>query len=526
MKKKKFSIVTAIITLFMQIVCILQPTVAFAEEVGNNITNTTKFKVTNVEIKKDGNDTELGEEIKKDSEIFIKYYWEIPNSEDVKEGDYYTVKLPKQINIVSPIKKEINSVEGKVADMYIDTNGVVKLVFTKFTDIYSNIKGNFYVNCHFKASEIGTNNPVPIEFTIPGRSEPVVVDIDFEQEKPTITKSGHYDKTTDEITWNIIVNKENVTLNEVSIQDIIQDGQKFIDGSVTINGKPVNTSSYNYDEENKKFTYDMGNISKQQIITFKTSIHDDLATKGQGNYEYKNKTNLKYKDKQESKNIESNTANVQVQVNLINKWGQYNKDTKKIDWTITVNDSGRTIKNASFKDTLPKGLKLDESSIKVNSDNVLRENYTYLFEDYSKESVFNINLGDISTKTEVKFSTYVDPSVFNSNISITYKNTVELSGEGVKPGTSADGWAQVYSNIIQKRGIGYDASTGIITWQIVVNESAIDIGAGAVITDTIGEDQTYVDGSATINNSDKGAFTTLSDKKLFIHLMRRLMRST
>ena len=520
MRKRKFSVFTAILTLFMQLVFIIQPASVLAET-GEDITGTSKFQITNVEIKKDNNDTELGEDVKKDSAIFIKYSWMIPNSEDVNPGDYYTLQLPKEIKIVSPINQAINASDGKVADMNINTNGLVKLTFTNFANNYSNVTGNFYVNCHFKADEIGTNNPVEIIFNIPGKSEPVRVNIDFEQPNPSIQKSVEYNKATDEITWKIVVNKENVSVADASIEDTIEAGQKFIPNSVTINGQPASNTNYNYDETSRKFTYNLGDITKQQTITFKTSIHDDLATKDQGDYTYSNKATLNYKDDGTPKSVTSNNASVTVPINLIKKSGEYKGNTnKKIDWTITVNESGRTINNATIKDTLPKGLKLVEESLKLDGSILQPNQYQYQFVDYQTDSILDINLGNITDKKVITFTTDVDINVYNSNNPVNYNNKAVLSGEGVKEGTSSNDGVGITPNIIQKKGVGYDASTGIITWEIIVNTNKTNVGAGAIVTDDIEDDQSYIDGSASIKYLSKegevtnGSFTTLSPEKV------------
>ncbi|WP_326512126.1 SpaA isopeptide-forming pilin-related protein [Clostridium intestinale] len=514
MRKRKFSVFTAILTLFMQLVFIIQPASVLAET-GEDITGTSKFQITNVEIKKDNNDTELGEDVKKDSAIFIKYSWMIPNSEDVNPGDYYTLQLPKEIKIVAPINKEINAADGKVADMNINTNGLVKLTFTNFANNYSNVAGNFYVNCHFKADEIGTNNPVEIIFNIPGKSEPVRVNIDFEQPNPSIQKSVEYNKATDEITWKIVVNKENVNVADASIEDTIEAGQKFISNSVTINGQPASNTNYNYDEATRKFTYNLGDITKQQTITFKTSIHDDLATKDQGDYTYSNKATLNYKDDGTPKSVTSNNASVTVPINLIKKSGEYKGNTnKKIDWTITVNESGRTINNATIKDTLPKGLKLVEGSLKVNGNTLQTNQYQYQFVDYQTDSILDINLGNITDKKVITFTTDVDINVYNSNNPVGYNNKAVLSGEGVKEGTSSNNGVGFTPNIIQKNGAGYDAATGIITWQVIVNSNETNVGAGAVVTDNIEANQSYLEGSATIDDGSNGSFINLSSSQV------------
>lgn len=472
---------------------------------GTDITDTFPF-ITGFSGLTDKDGNQLGDDVAKDSEVHVNYKWAIPNTVNVNSGDYYKMQLPAQIHIAAPIDQPINDQDGvKVADMHVDTSGLVTLTFTDYPSTHSNVSGYFYIDCHFEESEIGNTNPVTITFAIPGISDPVTVNVNFEQPQPSITKDGSYDPATDEITWRLTVNKENVSVKSASVEDIINAGQVFVPGSVTVNGSPADTSNYSYDSSSKKFIYNFGDITTQQVIAFKTSIHDDLAVKGQGSYNYNNTADLNYTDNGTPQTIISNTKTVNVPVKLISKDGTYNPLTKQIDWTITVNESGRTIDNAVVTDVIPEGLTLIKDSVKVNGVAV-----SYTVPGQS----FVYNLGSITEKKIITFSTSVDQNVYNSNTSPTYNNTATLTGNGVPSTTSNIKGVGVPTNIIQKTGSGYDAATGIITWTITVNDNKTNVAAGAVVTDNIPAGQTYVEGSAGIDDTSNGSFTTLSDGKV------------
>ena len=500
MKRKRFSaIAVAIMFLLQTFLGILPVSTVKAAEI-------TEFPfITSVSIK-DANGKDLGNNVDKSSEIHINYTWSIPNDQHVNAGDFYQMQLPNQIKIAAAIDQPINDSTGeKIADMHIGTDGNIKITFTQYASEHSNVHGNFFVDCHFKSSEIGNQNPVPINFVIPGISDPITVNVNFQQPDPTVVKGGSYNPLTDEITWTITVNKEGVRLNNAIVEDIINSGQVFIDNSVTINGSPAAPETkYTYDSTSKKLIVNLGDITSQQVITFKTSVKADLATKPQGTYNYSNKALLKYEDNGTPKSITSNTKTVPVSVKYISKDGIYDSTNKIINWTIKVNESGRTINNAVITDSIPSGLTLIDGTVKLNGQNKVKDvDYTI-----SGQS-FTYNLGNINSIQTITFSTAVDPDVYNSNNSKNYNNTVTLSGDGVPAGTSSSKGVGVTPNIIQKQGAGYDAATGIITWKITINNNKTSVAAGAVVTDNIPIGQIYVADSAKLDGNpiDDSAYT-------------------
>lgn len=469
------------------------------DEGPKDISNSFLF-ITGVQLTKDNNDTALGDDVEKDSEVYIKYTWAIPNTEDVNEGDYYTMQLPQEIHIAAEIKQEIDDDNGnKIADMTISTAGVVKLTFTDYPLTHSNVNGYFYVDCHFDKTQIANSNPVAITFTVPGIAVSPI-SVNFKQlTDASITKSGSYDKSTDTITWTITANKENIQAKGALITDTIQnDGQVFVPGSITINGTSISDDSSYYNDTDKKLTFNLVNITSQQTITYKTSVASFLASKLQGTYTFNNSADFSYNDYTDaSHNLSAVATAVSAAVTYISKTGNYDSVNKKIDWTITVNEDNKSINGASVADIIPTGLTVDTSSISVvDTSNDPLAGFSPP-SDTSGNITFH--LGNINKEWIINYSTSVDTGVYNSNTSETYTNNAVFTGNGTTLGTTGVG-VGINPNIIKKEGIGYDASTGIITWKITVNSHQTTISQGAVVTDTIPEGQTYVYGSAVLDS--------------------------
>jgi len=497
MKKKRKTAIAAVIIFLAQIFAVnISPLIVKAIDI-------TDFPfITSVSIK-DSNGNDLGNNIGKNDEIHLNYTWAIPNTKQVNAGDTYSMQLPSQINIIAAIDQPIyDQNTEKIADMHIGTNGAVIITFTQYASDHSNVSGNFFVDCHFKSSAIGTVNPVVISFIVPGIADTFDFNVNFKQLDPTVTKEGTYNPLTDEITWTVTVNKENVKLDNAIFEDVINLGQEFVGTSVEIDGI---AASYSYDGTSHKLSSDLGSITSQKVITYKTSVRNDLATKAQGTYNYSNTAIIKYDDSGSPKSISSNVKSVPVDVKYISKSGSYNASAKQIDWTIKVNESGRTINNAIITDDIPAGLELVAGSVKIGdatADTTISDtDYTYTYTNKSSTSNFEYILGDISGVKTISYSTDVDSSVYNSNATKNFNNVVHLTGDGVPNGTSNSNIVGVTPNIIQKVGIGYDASKGIITWRITINSNETSIAAGAVVTDTIPIGQTYVANTAKFDDA-------------------------
>ncbi|MBB6697815.1 collagen binding domain-containing protein, partial [Clostridium algidicarnis] len=496
-RKKKSSILVALIAVIMQIFTILPGVQVKATDITNTFPFITEVTITDG----DGKDiSKSTDPISKNAEVKLTYKFAIPNQGTVKKGDIYTMQIPKEIQIISELNFPITIDNGDtIANVKIETDGRVTITFTEFAEKNSNVSGFFYIDTQFDPDNIGGPSPVPIKFEVGGNSKPITIDINFEQPEipdASAEKYGEYDASKNEITWKVIVNPEGVKVNDAEIVDNISKGQEFIPGSVTINGANADTANYNYDYSSNRLTYKFqGVIATEQVITFKTKVVNPKAFESEGAtvYEY-NKVIFNH----DGTSVISNEASVKIYTDFIRKDGNYDKDTKKINWTIYVNNNAQNIRNAVVKDDIPSGLTFIPGSLKVDG-NATSDNYSL------NEQVFTYTFPNaISEPHKIEFSTDVsDENAFNSNTGKTYNNKATLTGDGVPGNASDNKGVGVPTSIISKQGTGYNAATGEITWKVTVNSNKISI-KNAVITDDIKIGQEYVEGSATIDKDLPG----------------------
>ena len=496
-RKKKLSIFVALIAVFFQLFSIFPAVSVKSADITNSFPFITEVTLT------DGKGKAINESsnpISKNAEVNINYKFAIPNKGTVKNGDTYTMQIPKEIQIIKKLDFPITLDNGDtIANVTIGIDGKVNITFNEFVESNSNVSGYFYVNTQFDPDKIGGPNPIPIKFEIGGNSSPLIINVNFEQPAipdASVMKSGSYDSSKNEITWKVIVNPENVKVNNAQIVDNISEGQEFISGSVKINGVNAQPSEYNYDGSSKKLTYNFPTaIEKEQIITFKTKVINPKAFEKEGTtvYEY-NKAIFNH----DGTTVVSNEASVKIVTDFIRKDGKYDAAAKRINWTIYVNNNTQSIPNAVVTDDIPAGLTFTPDSVKIDG-NSTNDNYTINGQTFTYTFPTAIN-----EPHKIEFSTDVtDEDAFNSNTVKTYNNKVTLTGDGVPGDASDNKGVGVPTSIIYKEGAGYNAATGEITWKVTVNNNKIAI-KDAVVTDDIRIGQEYVEGSAKIDKDTPG----------------------
>lgn len=495
--KKKLSIFMVLVIVVCQVLNIAPTMKASAMDITGEFPFITEVRLTG----NDGNTiNESSNPISINSEVKLTYKFTIPNQGTVKKGDTYTMKIPKEIQIISTLNFPITLDNGDtIANVMIETNGNVTITFTEFADNNSNVSGFFYIDTQFDPDQIGGPSPVPITFEVGGNTPPVVINVNFEQpEVPdaSVIKHGEYDPSTNEITWEVTVNPENVKVNNAQIMDKISEGQEFITDSVEINGVSADTANYNYDNASRILTYNFPEvIDGYQIIRFKTKVVNPKAFESEGATVYEHNKAIFNHD---GTSIESNEASVEIYTDFIRKDGEYDAATKRINWTIYVNNNSQNIPNAVVTDYIPSGLTFTPGSVKIDG-NQTEDNYSLVGQKFTYTFPSAIN-----EPHRIEFSTDVtDGDAFNSNTGKTYNNKATLTGDGVPGNASDENGVGVPTSIISKQGAGYNPATGEITWKVTINSNKIAI-KNPVVTDEIRLGQEYVDGSATIDKEVPG----------------------
>ncbi|MEH6944543.1 SpaA isopeptide-forming pilin-related protein [Bacillus sp. JJ722] len=322
-----------------------------------------------------------------------------------------------------------------------------------------------------------------------------------------IQKTGKANKSSSGATtidWTITINKDSNTIkNEdgsLKIEDTLQEGLKLVQDSVKIlDGSQDVTSdsdlgSLKTRDDGFTFTFKK-TVSKQYTITYTTDVTDqDFLITGKDQI-FTNTATLTGTDVING----SATANVGVGVkpNRISKSGTYDRSSKEITWTISINNDGVPLKNVILTDKIEEGQTLVKGSL---------SNDKCTYDENSK--IITCDLGDINEKQTITFKTTVDSNNDHAtNNQSTYYNTATIEHDGITDSTDKVP-VQVTSNVIKKAvAESYNYEDRTITWKLTINENNMSL-TDIEVRDTIPDGFEYVEGSAKTSIVDIGTFSS------------------
>ena len=337
--------------------------------------------------------------------------------------------------------------------------------------------------------------------------------------KWTVTVKNHGDKLKN-------TNNTNNT-NNARIEDIIGAGLSLVENNITIQfdgNSPVTLTTGDndigkYSYSGNKLTYHFGNQDfKTAVLTYYTDIlnpNDNLNNND--TITFNNTADLLWDNGTLGSPSDTSKATIGAG-GLLDKRGQssfvyINGETEEITWTVDINKNRLTIDNAVFTDEIPAGLEFIEGSFSLlYGDVVSGDVVSYEGLTVTGSSIKYKFDGTINSKHTIIYKTKILDShkeLFtkggDGNNSIIFKNSAVLIGEideVVKK--FEDHYKQnVKSQVISKSvlkdaaGIDYNYETGKVKWQIVINKSKLPL-KNAVLTDTIPEGMSYVDGTFNI----------------------------
>ena len=149
---------------------------------GRDVTDGTKIKITNFKIFRRGTNEEVNT-LSTRTGYELQFDWDASAyGTTLKEGDYFTVKLPDAMNVdVSQTNKEldIKDEENKVIAKAVITGangggGNIKFTFTKVVDNLANIKGNFRMAFVLNETKVKINEKNVLTVTVGVTNHPIV----------------------------------------------------------------------------------------------------------------------------------------------------------------------------------------------------------------------------------------------------------------------------------------------------------------------------------------------------------------
>ncbi|MCC8022644.1 MAG: Ig-like domain-containing protein [Clostridiales bacterium] len=435
--------------------------------------------------------TPLESPVARDQEIRIEFFFSIPDDAGYAAGDQYVIELPEALYLSGYLELPLYDDYGElIARVTVDpdTHNLV-ITFTEYVEIYHDVSGSFYVEAAFDADAISGENPKYLEFYVDGQSDPIVVEVEFEEILPDMTKSGVYDASANTITWTVIINGDNILITDPVVTDVLPAGLSYVDGSQSVSPQG---SLWDFSDTagTLQWTYTGGETRESYTFTFETRVTDPAIFESEGKATLiENTATLDYGTDQQV----DGSGDVEIVADFVEKNGVYDPETKTITWTIQVNNNYLPVADAVIVDLfgdgsgqayVPGSAALDGAPI-ADSELTITENNGEIVE---LRYAFQTAITEAHTFT---FQTQVlDPEYYFQNQTGTFTNQVRFTGTGV-PGDAADDSSVVItSSILQKNGKSYDPANQTITWELVVNSNQIEIQNGQIhdqITDTAQE---------------------------------------
>lgn len=517
-RMKKFSFVSLIVLLLVQ--CVTVPMTAHADPTNGGLIITDNIlRDATLDFKSSTGQTL--DKVDKQSIVQVDYNWELPNGHSYKAGATYTFQLPQELEVyevVSDSPVRFNGTEMGKFSVAID--GTAKLVFNKFIEENSNIKGTLQVLSQINESAEMTADKEVLVTPVQGGAQ-LAIPINFNSSGNTITKSGAKDRdyNTQRVTWTIDLNRNLDTIDRAILSDIIDDSgmtpdlnslvvynlNSKVDGTLTQGSvtdavyyevKPI-TGSNDFTIEFKQ------PIKTAYRVVYNTTIMNDKTS-------YKNTAKLSG-DQYTEKSVDA-TINV-GRGKPLEKTSSYNAATQTITWTIKYNFNQKSIaqSEALLKDTFSDSQEFVSGSLEVKEvhiDDNGKEGVSTPYSNYTYSPT-----ADASAKTS-GFNLQFNESINDAYI-VTYKtkakDRVFVNG---KTGNTIEAGKTVTSSVYKGQNItqeiltkSYNSAnyyTKKASWKIVFNKDKYTM-TNVKLVDTFTNGGMALDvGSVVINDAARG----------------------
>ena len=297
------------------------------------------------------------------------------------------------------------------------------------------------------------------------------------------------------ITWTVEINADQFDLKGTTYTDTIGDGQKLT-GAITIDPSDTNATITTKSETGFKIDFGSSENKTKYKITYTTQQTEWAKDK------FKNNGKLTGGSFDYSVSASVPGANIIRKTNM-----QYDSVMHTITWQIVVNQDRLNLGDTTVTDVIPKYKHWDNHEYdalelaSVTLDDGTKLNLEDLNIKTSNGFKYTFPEDDINGKTRtLTVVTKLTNEIINQfdNQGINISNKAQLTTATIT--TPAESTATQHTDIKKTdliRKTGTIRSDGLIQWDIYVNASTLKKET-IEITDTIGDNQSYVEGSARI----------------------------
>ena len=185
-----------------------------------------------------------------------------------------------------------------------------------------------------------------------------------------------YDYATNTFTWTVVVNEANLPLTGLTLTDELPNGLTYVKDSLKVNGSEPATG-ITAEQEGQTLTINLGDLSTEATLTFETTANPDaLGFDGPNNVEIENTIEMRgkaYTDTDEFETVSSKTEETFANHGLV-KNGELDEENELIEYEVLINPFHVPLSGATLTDTLPAGLRLDPTTVKLYQATVSGEN--------------------------------------------------------------------------------------------------------------------------------------------------------
>lgn len=403
-----------------------------------------------------------------------------PEGRDTLDGTIVDV-LPAGLTYVPGSATLVDAYEGSISTPVVDGQKLTIEVNDVKTYYHAKVKFQTTYNDEFgqditNSTSMSVNNDAifnPSDGTTgvtDGGKVTVVPDV--------VSKSGTAIDANGDITWTVVLNREQLDLQGATYTDTIGPGLA-LNGGISINpsnGANITTTANGFTVEFASGTP----VNDTYTITYKTSV-EDYAVQS-----FKNTAALTGGD---IKHYNVSKEAVVPGMNLLDKaYTSFNTVTNTFTWTITVNKENIPLRNVVVTDSfLPGEMEFISASVA----------YSALDEANGKVT---FDLGDISTTQTITIITRIkNPELRDKTTYYQFINNAELTSTDINVPVedSADTWIQVKEpELISKRG---EIKDGVIEWTVTVNQPQLTVEE-MVLSDVLPAKTEYIPGTFRIQN--------------------------
>ncbi len=283
------------------------------------------------------------------------------------------------------------------------------------------------------------------------------------------------------IDWTIYLNKNNQSgISNVTIVDTIPNGLKYVEGSFKYDGNSAVPQVDENEDGTARLSYLIsGSITGLKKITYQTEVKADypgLITNDSVSFENGAKLTGTGITGTPGHKVSTSVKNTVITKTVDS---DYNYDTRKLSWKITINENKLPLEGVVVTDIIPEGMVFLRDSFEFDGNPLQEADETKLREgtaNEGKNTTFIFELGDTSASHTITFETMVTEEYLLENLNkkngLTFNNISELTSGGKE--ATANAGETIENDLVRKEGVrtGFD----LVKWYVPININKIDLG--------------------------------------------------